>query len=765
MRNMKKWKRLMAVGLCCAMMFSMSVGVSATETQKTDETAVETEKVDEKADETADESDKNINKGETILQGDSGVSGNVDDKPLVQADGEELEEAEKVEEIEEEEDEAAEYAIDTQADSEGLPEMEWDGKFTVSHEKEEYTTGSGAGGSSFGFGSGGIFVNDYEVVYTVALGDEWKDATNGSVYVDGVRMRCDLDWYYTAPSIAYSFKPIELSSKPLNVTFKIAELKHYSNGMADGVAKDVEISFVTEVENIDPSHMSENSYQIPTYLVYDGTQDLVFPIKNGTGDWAIKEISKLELGTDVYGRKITNDYFTYDAGTGEVKIPYWALNAIISDDSTLQGISKGSVLYVRICEGTYQNGKAIGDGGQDEFKYGLSEMTATGAGNINWTVEYVAGDWSANGEMPEFIDKSYEFDGTQDMVFNFKNGTGDNAIKAVKEVFFPIQEQNAADKNGTYLAHFRIGNYGTSFNYDIEKGQVTIYKHAVSAIVYGEYTSVSNVYGGGFMVVELANGQTRTLYAGDGDANWSVKILEKSSNATGQHRIPAKEGGYTVEDMQILVNINKDHDVVIYTPEGVVFTFAKGTMRMIDGKDNYPFGVEIIADFSKSGITYKGVTSDIFACRINFEYSGELPGTAKVSIPVDNKWNGQTLYYYQVGGNGETLLNTEKSAVVENGLFEIMQEHCSDYVILSKLPKELGVTGTADIGNGNNGNTSTQGSTNTASENNATPQFKPVNTNAAPRTGDAAMVLLFIVLCGGACAVGVPALKARRRTR
>lgn len=766
MKNMKRWKRLMAVGLCSAMMFSMSVGVSATETQKTDETAVETEK----ADETAEESDKNINKGETILQGDSGVSGNVDDEPLVQADGEELEEVEEIEEKEK----AAANAIETQADGEELPEMEFDSSnIKVSHEKKNIGDGSF---TFVGF--------NYTVDYTVELPDGWqveKYNDSSCVYIDGI-----LTMHYLTVNepnkITISFRPSALSSKPHNVICKIDLLKHYSNGEADGVAKNKDISFSTEVVSIDHDSAANRPYPIPTHLVYDGTQDLVFKLNVGTGDWAVKEINEILIRfTYELGYLLTSDDFTYDAETGEVEIPYFMLNELISKaisehKHSFMPDSGGvdTVIGVDVNKLTYQNGKVYVDDGfnsdEDNRKYG---WTRENYGNSDtWTIEYAANKWSANGEMPEFIDTSYEFDGTQDMVFNFKNGTGDNAIKAVKEVLFPIQEQNAADENGIYLQHFRIGNYGTSFNYDISKGQVTLFKHAVSAIVYGEYTSVSNVYGGGFMVVELANGQTRTLYAGDGDANWSVKILEKSPEAAGQHRIPAKEGGYTVEDMQTLVDINKEHDVVIYTPEGAVFTFAKGTMRMIDGKDNYPLGVEIIADFSHSGIKNTNVTSSVFACRINFEYSGELPGTAKISIPVDKEWNGQTLYYYQVMEDG-TLKYTGKSGKVENSIFEVFQSHCSDYVLLAKSPKELGVTentgsdnNTGNAGNtGNNNNQSGAGGAQ-GSTDNSDVQFKPVDTTkTSPRTGDNNMILLFVVVCVGSCIVGVSALKARRRTR
>ena len=192
-------------------------------------------------------------------------------------------------------------------------------------------------------------------------------------------------------------------------------------------------------------------------------------------------------------------------------------------------------------------------------------------------------------------------------------------------------------------------------------------------------------------------------------------------------------------------------------------------MRMIDGKDGYPFGVEIIADFSESGIKNTKVESNVFACRINFEYSGELPGTAKISIPVDNKWNGQTLYYYQVMEDG-TLKDTGKSGKVENGIFDVFQSHCSDYVLLAKSPKELGVTENTDndnnnnnTGNGNNqtGNGNTQGS-----GNNSTTQVKPADTTkTSPKTGDNNMILLFAVLCAGSCVVGVSTLKARRKIR
>ena len=212
-------------------------------------------------------------------------------------------------------------------------------------------------------------------------------------------------------------------------------------------------------------------------------------------------------------------------------------------------------------------------------------------GSDIWNVEFMASDWSSDGELPKFINTSYEFDGTQDMEFSFENGTGDNKIISVDEIYFPIKEKNATAEDGSYLQGFRVANYGTSYNYDIDKGKLILYKHAVSSMVYGEWEAVSNVYGKPYISVKLANGQNRTLFASEGDADWIVKILKKSSEATEQHVIDLTESmnEFDAEQMQNLVDINKNVDVVIRTPEGGYYTFAKGTMHMVEGKDTYDY--------------------------------------------------------------------------------------------------------------------------------------------------------------------------------
>ena len=487
---------------------------------------------------------------------------------------------------------------------------------------------------------------------------------------------------------------------------------------------------------------------------FDGINDVVFKLKNTT------DIEG--MATDMNGVELTELLFersSYQFLSHPIK------NFLLLNSETGELTVKGYPLWQMMKMGDKFCDVTI------EF-YAINNENNTRS-LIKLKINYTGENWETNEEKPELINTSYEFDGTQDMVFNFKNGTGDNAIVSVEQVFFNIKEQNNADENGSYLAYFYIGNYGVSYNYDIEKGQVTLFKHAVSALVHSDrsdWEAVKNVYGNCCITVKLANGEIRTLYGGEG-ADWTVKVLERSPEESSQHVVNLTESlnEFDADQMQNLIDINKNADVVLRTPEGVTFTFAKGTMRMIDGKDGYPFGVEIIADFSKSGIKNTNVESSVFACRINFEYSGELPGTAKISIPVDNKWNGQTLYYYQVMEDG-TLKDTGKSGKVENGIFDVFQSHCSDYVLLAKSPKELGVTENTDndnnnnnTGNGNNqtGNGNTQGS-----GNNSTTQVKPVDTTkTSPKTGDNNMILLFAVLCAGSCVVGVSTLKARRKIR
>jgi hypothetical protein len=77
-----------------------------------------------------------------------------------------------------------------------------------------------------------------------------------------------------------------------------------------------------------------------------------------------------------------------------------------------------------------------------------------------------------------------------------------------------------------------------------------------------------------------------------------------------------------------------------------------------------------------------------------FNYHGDLPGTAKISVKVDNDWlkgkdkNDLSLYYYNSDTKSLELV-AEHLKVDDNGYVTFSINHCSDYVILDKTQAEI----------------------------------------------------------------------------
>lgn len=202
---------------------------------------------------------------------------------------------------------------------------------------------------------------------------------------------------------------------------------------------------------------------------------------------------------------------------------------------------------------------------------------------------------------------------------------------------------------------------------------------------------------------------------------YGIRLVRKNEDGTTtaeettSYPLVLIEGYSTItsDSLEELVEINKTQSVAITAPNGVVFTFAKGSMKMINGKTEYDFGTEVITDYAKVGKV--PFSADETAFRVNYNYDGELPGTASITIPVDKKWNGQTLFYYQLMDDGKVEL--KQSAVVTNGTYTIPQNHCSDYIASTKELKSV----------------------------NAPAETAP---KTSPKTGDAASVSVLISMMG-----------------
>lgn len=186
------------------------------------------------------------------------------------------------------------------------------------------------------------------------------------------------------------------------------------------------------------------------------------------------------------------------------------------------------------------------------------------------------------------------------------------------------------------------------------------------------------------------------------------------------------------DDMAALITENATKDVVIKTPAGITLTFAKGTMKAVDGKDTYDFGVSMSDDYSKHS-NMGVVTKDNFVSLIDFNYSGNLPAEATVKIPVGADRAGQTLYYSQKVEAGYTLVQSVK--VDDEGYITVKQDHCSTYVVT-----------TTDVSKDNSADV-------------------PAGPDETPDTGDTNNVIMYVVLfvVAGAMLAVLTSSKMRKR--
>ena len=169
-------------------------------------------------------------------------------------------------------------------------------------------------------------------------------------------------------------------------------------------------------------------------------------------------------------------------------------------------------------------------------------------------------------------------------------------------------------------------------------------------------------------------------------------------------------------EVEALVNANKMSDVTMKSANGVVFVFPRGTMKLIDGKEVYDFGSLIQTTYpEKEEISF---AKNEFVARVHYNYSGQLPATAYISIPLGQEYAGQTLYYHKLLEDGTTKYIT--SAVVDsNGIYTITQDSCSNYLIttvkesVTNSGNNTGVGDTTGNNGTSNGDTTGNGTDNT----------------------------------------------------
>lgn len=183
-----------------------------------------------------------------------------------------------------------------------------------------------------------------------------------------------------------------------------------------------------------------------------------------------------------------------------------------------------------------------------------------------------------------------------------------------------------------------------------------------------------------------------------------------------------------------LLKENENKDIVIKSNNNVTFTFAKGTMKSVDGKNEYDFSTTINPAYADTMPSY--VTKDNFVSQVKFNYSGQLPATASIRIPVGTQYAGKTLYYSYMN-NDNTFADTQTVVVDEEGYITVKQDHCSSYVVTNKAPEYIS-SGSKDT---EQDTQITEGNTENVSTDTAAPTDENVDT---PQTSDSNNVYIYV---------------------
>ena len=205
------------------------------------------------------------------------------------------------------------------------------------------------------------------------------------------------------------------------------------------------------------------------------------------------------------------------------------------------------------------------------------------------------------------------------------------------------------------------------------------------------------------------------------------------------------------ETFNTLLEENKTKDVVIKSNNDVTFTFAKGTMKPVEGKDSYDFSTTINSTYNTDLPSY--VTSNNFVSQINYNYSGKLPAEASIRFYAGTQYSGKTLYYYLLNED-KTFAEVQSIVVDELGYITVKQDHCSSYLLTSEEPKVQD--------NSTEDNNTNDDETSASVEDKTSPDTSDNSTDKeAPATGDNSMMLLYLL--AGMSAIGAIVVFSKRR--
>lgn len=207
-----------------------------------------------------------------------------------------------------------------------------------------------------------------------------------------------------------------------------------------------------------------------------------------------------------------------------------------------------------------------------------------------------------------------------------------------------------------------------------------------------------------------------------------------------------------MKEFENIVSANKQQDIVL-TYNDVSITFKKGTMAMIEDLEEYDFTVTLESDYADSKVPAV-LTKNNFVSKVTYNYSGKLPGTAIIQLPVGSEYAGKTLYYTLLNEDG--TFGKSQEVIADNaGVITIEQNHCSSYVVslidLENLTEDTENTQKPEIDQIPDDNENPE--TDQTPEDNEKPEMdqKPEDnekpgTETIPETSDQTLIVRWIVL-------------------
>lgn len=218
--------------------------------------------------------------------------------------------------------------------------------------------------------------------------------------------------------------------------------------------------------------------------------------------------------------------------------------------------------------------------------------------------------------------------------------------------------------------------------------------------VTGEDLGDILVYCGKIALESMVSDSEKAIFDLDFDGLYQIKAVYKGQNSSME---PA-ENPYTVDllerenavlsltEAEELQKINQTQPIVIQTNEGVSFKFQQGDFQLVEGTTEYDFGVKLNKEYN-GPVWWSSEQKFIF--EIEYNYEGQLPGTAEVRIPVGKAYDGHMIYYYDDMGN---VIDRN---MAWDGYVTVSMDHCSNYFLSSQGAGKEQVPEEPEEGTGN----------------------------------------------------------------